>query len=527
MGFKLNSDSQMSIFDRFLTMTEREQRIILKSWAKDFFDNVFPYINEERFSVLYCNDNGRPNTPINVIIGMLIIKTMFGDTDEELVESCITDTRYQYALGLTSFKEIPISDRTPSRFRERLYQYELETGIDLLKEEMKSLANHFADFLNIKPKAYRMDSLMVDSHCKNMGRLELICTVTQNLVKQFVEIEGEEKLAEELKIYLNQDNKNSITYHMKDVDVTTRLEGLVKDAYKIYLLCGEKYNENEDYKLMKRLLGEQTKKEGEKVVIKENKEIAPTSLQNPSDPEATYRRKANKDYTGYTGNVVEVCGERSENLIVDFEFEKNTYSDSEFGKKAIENLGKQEERVALIGDGAFSGEENIEKAEEKNIELITTNLTGKIPNEIESEFEIDEEKKEVKKCPAGERPTECKYNEKDETYSTRFNKEKCEKCPFKEECGIEIKKKVASIRVSKSTVERAKYLKKLKTEEYKNYARMRNGVEGTMSELRRRYGMNEIPVSGFVRSKMWYTLKIGALNVSRMINIKKRRTLMV
>ena len=49
------------------------------------------------------------------------------------------------------------------------------------------------------------------------------------------------------------------------------------------------------------MLKEQTHKHG----IKVSKEIAPNSLQNPTDPDATYRRKGEKKHIGYTANIIE------------------------------------------------------------------------------------------------------------------------------------------------------------------------------------------------------------------------------
>lgn len=57
------------------------------------------------------------------------------------------DVRAQYTLHTTSLEEQPISDRTLSRFRERLYNYEQETGIDLLHDEMKRLSDVFCKIL--------------------------------------------------------------------------------------------------------------------------------------------------------------------------------------------------------------------------------------------------------------------------------------------------------------------------------------------------------------------------------------------
>lgn len=40
-------------------------------------------------------------------------------------------------------------------------------------------------------------------------------------------------------------------------------------------------------------------------------------------------------------------------------------------------MDKQEEPTVIVTDGAYSGTENIQLAADKNVELITTSLTGK------------------------------------------------------------------------------------------------------------------------------------------------------
>ena len=72
-----------------------------RSWAKPFADIIFPAIDEKPFAVLYCdNSASRPNTPVNVIIGLLILKEYLGLTDDEVLESLLFDVRFQYACLL-------------------------------------------------------------------------------------------------------------------------------------------------------------------------------------------------------------------------------------------------------------------------------------------------------------------------------------------------------------------------------------------------------------------------------------------
>ena len=77
MSFKANDSQQLSLDDSSIMLTARERNALEKSWAKIFADDSFPAIDEERFSVLYSDKASRPNTPVNVIIGALIIKELF------------------------------------------------------------------------------------------------------------------------------------------------------------------------------------------------------------------------------------------------------------------------------------------------------------------------------------------------------------------------------------------------------------------------------------------------------------------
>ena len=100
--------------------SKRKQKILEKSWEKPFSDIIFSNIDEMIFAPLYSDKrNSRPNAPVNVIVGALILKELNGLTDDEIIEECEFDFRYQYALHTTSYENQPLSNRTFSRFRER------------------------------------------------------------------------------------------------------------------------------------------------------------------------------------------------------------------------------------------------------------------------------------------------------------------------------------------------------------------------------------------------------------------------
>ena len=525
MSFKRNEKiEQISLDDSFYRLSERNQKIVLSSWAKDFAEVVFPAINEDRFSVLYSDKSfSRPNTPVNIIIGALILKENGGLSDGELMESICCDVRYQYALHTTHLEEQPISDRTFSRFRERLYQYELETGQDLLAEEMGALTKVYAKHMNLHSNIKRMDSLMVATHSKRMSRLEIIYQVNSDAVFLLHKLGADELITKEILHYLTPDDLNEVIYYCKGEDVQPRLEKVLLETDSLLkIMEDEQWHGYEEYQLLVRVAKEQGKRENGRLVPRENREITPSSLQNPSDPDATYRKKAGKDYKGYTANLVEEVGKDGDGLIVDVAFAPNQHSDSAFLKEYLEERREEADAETMIADGAYGGKANQELAEEKNVKLVTTALTGIMPEEIFAHFEMSEDGKSVQKCPAGFIPIKSKYHEKSGSCRTVMSKECCANCQYREYCHAKEQAKSWVVHVSRTKIDRAVYIKKLSTEEYKELTKKRNAIEGVMSVLRRRYRVDDIPVFGYIQTKLFFKLKVAAYNFNKLLKYCRR-----
>ena len=518
MAFATNDRQQIRLEDSTFNLTQRGQRYLKKSWAEYFGQHIFPLINEGRFSVLYSsNPASRPNTPVNVIIGLLMLKELFNHTDDNLLETLIFDVRFQYALHTTSFQEQPISDRTLSRFRERLALYEQETGRDLLKEEMESLAAAFIGLLQIDPLMKRMDSLMVASSCKKLSRLELFYRCVSNMVRA-IEATGETSLLNaRLRKYLEADHENDTIYRTTSDQTDSKLETVLADALRLLDLldaCG--YTGLTEYEQLKRVVREQTEETAAGRKLRVNGKVGTSSLQNPSDADATYREKAGKKHRGYVGNFVETFDANGA-IITGMDYAQNTHSDVAFCRSVIEKEGLQTETMTLIADGAYGSGELVDQARQQNINLITTALIGKTPDPLMSEYEIDEQHHQLRKCPAGHAPLNCQYKFQTDSYYAHFNKSICMTCPHRQHCGVKFQKKTGLVHISAKTVHRATYLKQLSKPEYKALTRKRNAVEGIPSVLRRKYRVDHMPVRGYVRTKNWYYLKIGAINIKRVL----------
>lgn len=522
--FKLNKNMQMNLFDETLNLSEYHMKLLNKSWAGYFRENIFPKIDEEKFKVLYSDKISRPNTPVNIMVGLLVIKELTGLIDSELMESLIFDLRFKYALCTTSFEKQPISRNAFTNFRNSLISYELETGIDLYTEETKRLSKEINACCDSDVTLKRMDSLMISSSCKHLSRIDLTYKVNVNLIEAINEIDLS-LLSDREKEYLTEGFKQENVYSTTKENQEEKLKILLQDSKELY----DRYKDNtkinilEEFKLLDRMLHEQT--DDITGMPKNSKEIKPNSLQNPSDPDATYRFKYGNNI-GYVGNVVEEIHENGEVYITDFDVKQNTYSDAAFMEDYINNKEDEKKERTLV-DAAYYSSELEEKAKEKNIELIPTQTMGKKQgnNAILSEFEVDDENHQVLACPNKEEPINCKYDEKSHVYLAHFDSSKCDKCPHKGECALAgfIKKKTTSARFTNESLQKSKMEQKMNTKEYKEVSNQRAGIEGTMSTLRRKYNVDKCPSRGLFCTKMKFAGAILSINIKKAIKYKKDR----
>lgn len=519
MSYKTNSAQQLHIDDNINNLTKREQRILNKSWAKEFAERIFPMINENRFAVLYSgNDASRPNTPVNVIIGVLILKELFGMTDDEIMEELLFDVRYQYALHTTSFEEQPISDRTLSRFRARNYEHELKTGVDLIHETVTELAAEMAALMKINTRLQRMDSLMIAANIKKLSRLELLYTCVSNYVTYLHKTGCDEHLAG-LEHYYDPTDYNRVIYHNRSTDTDDRVRQIITDARGLIEKNGDVCGDVEEYRTLARVMGEQTCTDENgalRLKTKHDGGMDSRMLQNPSDADATYREKDGKQYRGYVANITESTNGRA-SIVTDYQYEQNTYSDSQFLTDAINVMGKQPATKTIVADGAYDGAANAKRAETNNIKIVTTNLAGRKANDVHMDFKIDETVNSVTECAAGVKPKTCNHNSKTGQYRVSFHRDNCVNCVYKDACKPKIHKRTAVLTISGKTPERARLQQWMKTGDYQMFARFRNGIESVQSSLRRKYAVDGIPVRGKLRSKLFFGFKIAAVNFRKLV----------
>lgn len=521
--FKAKSAFQQLTFDDpFFQMPEDWQEQLKEGWAEYFFQHIYSKINEERFAVLYSSNYSRPNKPVRLIVSLIIIKSLSGQSDVELLESLKFDKRYWHAMGINATKDATVAVNTLTNFRSRLIDYQADGGADLLELEVKSISDAMATFIGLNKKMARMDSFMISSACREMTRLELVYTVIFNALKA-IHKQDEAAVSEQLKPFLKEEHRKEHVYAITDEEVPDKLSWLIEmgDQLLTVILERENWHNVESFVLLHRLLREQaTTDQYGNLTPKDSKELESDRLQNPSDPDATHRVKGGKGNTGYACNILEVRDQdKKVSMILDYAIENNLHSDQAFGEDFLKNSPLAEEIKVLATDGAYHRVESQVIAEKKNIEWNVSNIPGRILTGIGVDQFIRNEENLIQECPAGHAPVQSTYNAEKQQYKAKFDRNICSKCPLQPNCPAKLQKKAATVNFTETKLQTDRARSRLGTERHKELANFRAGVEGIVSAIKR--GLKQLPVLGLARSKIWIHGRIMSFNFKSMVRLLK------
>ena len=77
--FRENTDHlQTEFFNTVEGLPEKEKKQLADSWAQTFYAELFCRIDEAPFAKLYSGIYSRPNTPVNILAGIEILKAGYG-----------------------------------------------------------------------------------------------------------------------------------------------------------------------------------------------------------------------------------------------------------------------------------------------------------------------------------------------------------------------------------------------------------------------------------------------------------------
>ncbi|TDO89394.1 transposase-like protein DUF772 [Halanaerobium saccharolyticum] len=489
-----------------------------QGWAGKFKTHIFDNIDEYKFADMYSEDNGRPNFPVKIIVSLEILKHLFDISDKELLESFHCDIRFMKAVGLKRAGQLTLGLRTIYDFRENLVDYMNETGENPLDEIFDELLAEFIAAADLDTDIQRMDSTMVKANIKHLSRIQLMRKVFENFVRELSDSQ-KNRIHKNILQILDDNFSEYLSNHDKE-DILNNLLGKlnsVKDLFK----NDESINDTKVYHHLVRVVEEQSIETASQLKAKDDADIESSSLQNPNDEDATFRKKGMKSHQGYSCNISETASpDNSVQMIIDVSVEPNINSDVNFLNDRLEEINIKAPVNKLVVDGAYYGSDTVNSASKTDTEIIPTELTGSNPKYSTAGFTLSK-KQGVISCPMGKVPDKDKYLENSDTYAAWFEKEDCEECEFRSECPVNEQKKSMTVRFTQTRHDRDKLRAKLAGEEYQEIKNSRAAVEGTFSALKRSQGLDKFKVTGLVKAKCSSLYKMIGYNLKQLVRALK------
>ena len=516
--FRKNSDhTQMDVFEYDLYDTHQLRKMVEQTEEYAFYKLIFCQIDETLFSALYCEDNGRPNSPVNAMLSALILKERRDWSYRELFKQLHFNLAVRSAIGLFQLGSVPFNEATLFNFQNRLKDHYFQTGINLFESAFDSLTKKQLSRLKLKTNIARTDSFMINSNIRQYGRLQLLLEVILRLYHKLSE-SGQTLFRQEYEKYTEQSSELYL-YNLKGSDLPHEFEKVTEMYYWLHSHPDKSYSDIREYRVFQRVYEEHFKLNGsDKLELIPSAEMKSDSLQSPDDEDATYRSKRGEDYHGYSGNVVETCHpDNPVDLIVDVTTRPNNVDDSVILHERLDDLTKKlPDLEEFHFDGAYGSEANDEVFEEKGITPVQTAVRGQ---EAAVEMEIEETGSEEFQvtCPGSQtvksEPTKTRYK-------ALFDKKICSSCPYSSCCPTIEQKGCRTFYFSRQDYlrkSRHRQILKLPPER----SRLRSNVEATIFEFVQGTRSHKLKVRGIFKASLFVFSKAIGINFGRIFRNMK------
>jgi hypothetical protein len=548
---------QAALFSDLDHLSEKGRRRLEESWAGIFYRQFFCRLDESPFAVLYSDVASRPNVPINVLVGLEMLKAGFGWSDQELHDAFLFDLQVRYALGYRNLGEGDFELRTIYNFRQRVSEHMGASGENLIEGAFEQVTDAQIAAFQLKTGSLRMDSTQIASNIRQSCRLQLLVEILQR-THRMLSAADQAHYAEVFAPYL-KGSSGQYVYHIKGQDTDAHLQQIGEVMYRLLTELAAAYATHPTYAMLQRVFGEQfdvlppsrpSESEADQdgpggpsglaeaapassasspspsapadtqvaaprpIQAKPGQAISPNSLRSPDDPEATYRKKGHQAYEGYVTNVTETCDPENDfQLMLKVQTAPNTTEDATLLLEALPNLLQRTEVNQLYNDAGFCDPEVDQALRPTGIQQIPSALRGRAPDPQYTHlahfaFHFDDEGQLVQMtCPHGH-IRDVQAVAETERYVATPRQTTCPDCRFRKPASHR------ALRFNLADLELA--LRRQRCLAYlQSRPRLRAAIEASVGAIKRPFGNDKTPVRGCFR--------VGAMMIgsAAMVNIRR------
>ena len=530
---RIKDHKQQQIFDPWAHLSPKRRKMLDDHWPGLFRQHLLEQLPVKQIAAHFREGIGRPSKELHTVLGVLLLQQTLDLSDKAAIEQLCFNIQWHYALNIPEESDDAkyISEKTLYTMRQLLIEQHLD------KLLFNNIADKLAAVFDVDTKNQRIDSVHIQSNMRKLGRIRIF---SQTISKFLVNLKRHhrqlfDKLTETvIERYLSKKSQAAFSM-VKPSESEKTLKIVSADLFDLI----EQFKDQKalcsmhSYNLMQRVLAEQCNlendKDGKKVTIKKPSQVPSDSLQNPSDPDATYSGHKGQ---GYQVQIMETFSrsedktekQQSLNLITHVAVQTACESDAHALIPAIDDTQQRQlSPDQLLADSLYGGDTNHQAAKADDVQLMAPVKKGNATNTSHLSGFCFNEDGYVTCCPAGNSPDRVSYKKKTGRFSAVFNQQRCQSCPLIGQCKLTPGKNKFFLRYSlkqfRIEVRRAAE----QTEPFADIYRWRAGVEATISEFDRRTGVKKLRVRGMPSVRFAATMKAAGLNILRAGAVRKAR----
>ena len=498
----------------YLTLRDELETI----YADSFFEDLFP-------------KRGQPAESPGRLALVVVLQFAENLSDRQAADAVRGRIDWKYLLGL-DLRDPGFDFSVLSEFRDRLLVGGLEQRL------LDDLLERFRERGLLKERGkQRTDSTHIQAAARNLNRLECVGETLRHALNSLAEIAPHWLQAHIPQDWYERYGPRFEQYRLPTIESARQRLTLQigQDGRQLFhwVYASERAAELRQHpavEIMRRVWVQQYYVQDDEVRWRHTDNMPSTEhvLHSPYDPEARWSQKRETEWFGYKAHITETCDAERPHLITHIETTPATTQDEQVTETIHRALAQKNLLPAehLLDRGYVDTQVLLDSETNHGVEVIgpikvDTTWQAQAGKGFDiSCFTIDWDNQHVT-CPGGQRSqvwADSRENAGHPRVYVRFAKGSCQACPMRTDCTRSVKgPRTLSFKPRRQheLLQWARHREH--TEEFKERYAKRAGIEGTISQGTRAFGLRRSRYMGQAKTHLQHILIAVAMNLARFV----------
>ena len=491
-------------------------------------DELGTLFQDEMFVALFPKDGQPALAPWRLAL-VTIMQFAEGLTDRQAAHAVRAHLDWKYALGL-ELEDRGFDFSVLSEFRSRLIKGQMEyllfeTMLNCLKQRglIKAGGRQRTDATHVLAAVRAVNRIVCVGETMRAA-LNTLAEVVPEWLRSFAPDEWYERYAHRVEEYRlpKEQAKRTALVETIGADGYALLEAIytTPDLHWVHHVPA--------VEILRRVWVQQFEIVADKVHFRANDNIPPTSkmICSPYDVEATYGSKLTTWWVGYKVHLTESCDADSPWLITHVETSRAGNGDVDVTPLIHQALKEKDllPKEHLTDTNYAESKQFVQSRQNYGIDLLAPTRADHKWQAKEkhgfaaSSFDIDWEAQQAT-CPAGQKslswtPAVDRYD--NQVIKIKFSMKDCNRCPMKTHC-TKAQRRTISVRVQEHHEALQQARARQKHAVFWEKYRSRSGIEGTISQGVRAFGMRRSRYRGIEKTHLQHLVSAAVINLVRVL----------